>query len=693
MLNDVRSSDVVLAVFLVAITAMLLVPLPTVALDFLLVINISVSVIVLLAGLYMPNALALLSFPSLLLLLTLFRLGLNVASTRLILSQGDAGRVIASFGSFLIRGEVVVGVIIFLIITIVNFIVIARGASRVSEVAARFALDALPGKQLAIDADVRASLLTSEQAQQRREDLRKESQLYGSMDGAMKFVQGDAIAGLFIIGVNIIGGMYMGLRAGLSFPQAVQTYTTLTVGDGLVNQIPAILISICAGIVVTRVSSSDESSLGSDVQMQVFRRAGNLMASGALMVLIGLVPGLPKLPFLTVGVVLLAVGYTQHRRQKRLRQAKRFDSSPGSVSHPARPAGESPAALVLGLDAAVLHPLYLAEAQQFQEWWDRLALDYRTEVGIQLPPVFVQSDRQLGPYAFQGRLSGAAILNGRLPSSALLIECNPRWAGALGLEVVQEAHHPVGGHKVFWAPDSALTRRLTEAGELRTLNGFQFIGLMLAAFATAHPEEILSVAEVMSQESALEKRFPGLLTQIVNKQFLSTPRLTDILHELIREGLSVRDLRQIVESIASYCSSSGAALAQEGEFDLHDVVGFIRSSRRRHVVAKNLSPRGTMRVITLSEGVLGALENSPPPGPFRQPGLSPDLLARFRSALSELSASIIEEGIPPLALLCREELRSRLACAMGTASAGVGLITVEELGSEVEVEPVASLSL
>jgi type III secretory pathway component EscV len=247
-----RNSDAALAIFVVAVAAMLLIPLPTSLLDLLLAINLSFSLLLLLVGLYIPNALALLAFPALLLLTTLFRLSLNVASTRLILSNGYAGEVIQSFGDFLIAGDPVIGGVIFTIITIVNFIVITRGAGRVSEVSARFALDALPGKQMAIDADLRAGIISAEEACRKREDLRKESQLYGAMDGAMKFVQGDAIAGIFIIFTNILGGLYVGvLRGEMSFSEAVSTYTVLTVGDGLVSQVPALLISICAGIVVT----------------------------------------------------------------------------------------------------------------------------------------------------------------------------------------------------------------------------------------------------------------------------------------------------------------------------------------------------------------------------------------------------------------------------------------------------------
>ena len=314
-IKAVRVSDILIGVFLLLVAALLLVPIPTWLLDILLVMNLSFGIILLLAGIYMPNALALLSFPSLLLLTTLFRLGLNVASTRLILSEGEAGNVIRAFGGFLIQGEIIVGIIIFTIITIVNLVVVAKGAARVSEVAARFTLDAMPGKQLAIDADLRSGLISAEESQQRRDALRKESQLYGAMDGSMKFVQGDALAGIFIIFTNIIGGIYLGISHGMTFQEAIENYTTLTVGDGLVHQIPAILISICAGIVVTRIAASEGSSLGADVQKQVLGNPAALILTGGLLVMLAILPGVPKLPFSLVAAALIGTGFLQYRNR------------------------------------------------------------------------------------------------------------------------------------------------------------------------------------------------------------------------------------------------------------------------------------------------------------------------------------------------------------------------------------------
>ena len=311
-----RNSEIFVSLFVLAIALLLLVPLPTFILDLLLVVNLSVAFFLLLVVLYLPNAVQLLAFPTLLLLTTLFRLGLNVASTRLILSQGDAGEVIEAFGTFLVGGELLVGLVVFAIITVINLIVIARGASRISEVAARFALDSLPGKQMSIDADLRAGLISPQEAENRREALRKESQLYGAMDGAMKFVQGDAIAGIVIIFTNIIGGLSLGLFHGMGIQDAVTTYTTLTVGDGLVSQIPAFLIAICAGLVVTRIGTGTETTLGGELQSQLFGQPAVLLVVAGLLFLLSFIEGMPQIPFVIIGIGCLGlwVGMMRSRR-------------------------------------------------------------------------------------------------------------------------------------------------------------------------------------------------------------------------------------------------------------------------------------------------------------------------------------------------------------------------------------------
>ncbi|MCL2178419.1 MAG: flagellar biosynthesis protein FlhA, partial [Cystobacterineae bacterium] len=312
-----KYSDILLAGLVVAIIGMMLIPLPPALLDVLLTVNISLSVLILLISLYVPKALSLSVFPTLLLLTTLYRLALSVSTTRLILSTGDPGEVVVAFGNFVASGNFVVGAIIFIILVIVNFLVIAKGSERVSEVGARFTLDAMPGKQMSIDADMRGGVIDSEEGKRRRRDLERESSLMGAMDGAMKFVKGDAIANIIVTVVNIVGGLAIGvMMKGMPIANAARKYTLLTIGDGLVGMIPAILISTSAGIIVTRVAGDEEGThLGKDVTTQLSRYPRAMAIAGSMLLAFGLIPGLPTVPFLLLGGVLGALGYWMMKKE------------------------------------------------------------------------------------------------------------------------------------------------------------------------------------------------------------------------------------------------------------------------------------------------------------------------------------------------------------------------------------------
>ena len=323
-----RFGDLVLAVLVVCIIGLLIIPLPTAMVDLLISINLMISTVMLMLSLYLPRALAFSTFPSMLLFTTLYRLALNVTTTRLILLKADAGEIIYTFGNFVVGGNFIVGAVIFLIITIVQFVVIAKGAERVSEVAARFTLDAMPGKQMSIDADMRAGAIDQETAKQRRNELAKESQLYGAMDGAMKFVKGDAIAGLIMTSINIVGGICVGVfMNGKEIGWAITKYGILTIGDGLVSQIPALLVSITSGVIVTRVGDVDNKPLGQDIIDQFFAQPKSIMLGAVMLVAIGLIPGFPKIQIFGLAAFVTLVGWSlrakasARRRQKtRLRQ-------------------------------------------------------------------------------------------------------------------------------------------------------------------------------------------------------------------------------------------------------------------------------------------------------------------------------------------------------------------------------------
>lgn len=686
-------SDLLLAVFVVAITGMLLVPLPTVLIDLLIVLNLSLAFLLLLVGLYMPNALALLAFPSILLLTTLFRLSLNVASTRLILSQADAGRVIESFGTFLLRGEIAVGIIIFTIITIVNFIVIARGSSRVSEVAARFTLDALPGKQMALDADLRAGLITPEEAQHKREDLRKESQLYGSMDGAMKFVQGDAIAGFFIILTNLVGGCYIGVSQGLSFSEAANTYLVLTIGDGLVNQIPALLISICAGIVVTRVSSAEDSTLGADLSKQLFARPVAILVAGLLLLGLGLLPDLPFFPFAVIGTLFLLTSFLVRRSAQRARADLGITSLEGKGSSVgllpgglALERGIEHAPLVVALDGQVLFRLYRLNQSRHVAWWQEFSADFYAETGLRLPELVVAQD-ELAQASVAGiLLHGLAVESHRIPLDAVMVEAHPESALVLGLEVIQEAAHPIDGSRVVWAANTPELRRLVEVAQLRSFDFLQFIGLRVAALATSMPEEFLSLTDVHTLLKATEKKHPGLISETLAQGVFTVPRLTEVVHELIRDGISVRDFRQIVEGMAAYSAGSAASTSDTNDFDRNEVVSFVRLSRKRHLLARRLSPRQTLKVIVMDESVQAELENIPTSSSREMPVVDPAVFDRLSASLQSLVEPVRTRGVLPLTLLCSPDQRAAGAALVRTMQLPVQVMSTQELEARVQVE-------
>ena len=348
ILNKVgQRKDIMLAVMLLAIVFMMILPLPTALVDVLIGTNMSIAVVLLMLAIYITTPLEFSAFPAVLLITTLFRLSLSITTTRLILLQGDAGQIVYTFGNFVVGGNLVVGIVVFLIITIVQFMVITKGSERVAEVSARFSLDAMPGKQMSIDGDMRAGVIDVHEARHRRSLIEKESQMYGSMDGAMKFVKGDSIAGLVIIVVNILGGVTIGVtQKGMSASEALELFAILTVGDGLVSQIPALFIAITAGIIVTRVSHEDSSDLGSDIGGQVIAQPRALLIGGVLLVLFALIPGFPKITFLVLATVVGGGGFFLFYQQKKQAESDSTDLSSfvsqGAGSPAAKPSKPTP---------------------------------------------------------------------------------------------------------------------------------------------------------------------------------------------------------------------------------------------------------------------------------------------------------------------------------------------------------------
>lgn len=661
-----RFGDLVLAVLVVAITAMLLVPLPTWLIDILIVTNLSIALLLLLVGLYMPNSLSLLSFPTLLLLTTLFRLSLNVASSRLILANADAGKVIHAFGTFLIQGQLMVGLIIFAIVTIVNFIVIAKGSARVSEVSARFVLDALPGKQHTIDSDLRAGLITPEIARDRREDLRKESQLFGAMDGAMKFVQGDAVAGIFIIFTNILGGLFMGLSAGMGLEDALQTYTVLTVGDGLVSQIPALLISICAGIVVTRVGSTDQATLGADISAQLFSRPGTVMGSGAILVLVGFLPYIPFLPFAAIGLFLVGMGVLLRSRQRASpedegRSGEQLLLPGASPTKILSDESDSDGRVSINLDSSILIKLFKMQPQRYLSIWNGLRSEFLENHGFSLPSIEVSEREDLPSPSYCVRFQGSTICEDVVLLDSVMVEMNPDHAPAFGIEVLKHDFHPITGTRVFWANQTPALRRILDAAKIRTLDFFEVISLRIGSFFLSHPEEILHSSDIFERLKVLEKRHPGLMSEALGKFFLTVPKFTEVCHELVKQGLSIADFDKIVESVASYCATHRISPQDDVEPELADIVRHVRIQRKRKLLSQMMSPRRTAKMITVSNELDQIFAEAPFDDVGQTVALDPDVVEQTIKSLDSILDATRLHGVAPVVILCQSDSRQKIS--------------------------------
>jgi type III secretion protein V len=676
----IRLADVVLMLLVIAIAAMLIVPLPTPVLDVLLVLNLSLSILLLLVGLYVGSSSALFTFPSILLLTTLFRLGLNVASARLILSQGEAGRVIEAFGTFLIRGEVVVGLIIFSIVTLVNFIVISNGAARVSEVAARFALDALPGRQMMIDNDARSGVISADEARRKRDELRRESQLYGSMDGAMNFVKGDAIAGILIILTNIFGGIYMGLSSGLGLSEAIQTYTVLTVGDGLVTQIPSLLTSICAGIIVTRVSTSERSSLSADLQAQLFTQPFTLFATAGVLVVISLMPGIPMVPFVLSAIGLVTIGLVGRRRtQSRLTMQAESDSDSSDGIGVSGDSESADATLTLALDKTSLFRQYRSKAIDYSASWRRFREAFFEDTGVQLPALRVVSDDLLPSGSYAVRHMGIEVLSGSVPDDAILVEVSSSQAVVLGFKALREEDHPVSGHRLFWARRTPRNVEMLQSARVRFFDFLEFIALRIAQSTLDHPEDIVSVTYVHSLLRQIEKRHPGLVGDGFGREFVSVPKLTEIVQELIRQGVSLRDFRSIMESVAAYCASSGVTTSTETPVDLSEVVHFVRASRRRQIVRRFVGASGALPVLTLSPLVEQSFEEASADRWTTSLAMAPDLYDTLLRGLYAVVRPTLQAGCLPIALLCSREVKEKVISFVRMTGVQVFVTTLDEI--------------
>lgn len=559
-LQKTADSGIGVLLLLVACLGMLVIPMPPFLLDLLFTFNITLSLVIILAVIYVERPIDFSVFPTVLLLATLLRLALNVASTRVVLLEGHsgpgaAGKVIESFGEFVIGGNYVVGIVVFIILVVINFVVVTKGAGRVSEVTARFTLDAMPGKQMAIDSDLNAGLLNQEEASRRREEVRTEADFYGSMDGASKFVRGDAVAGIMILFINVIGGLGVGMaQHGLSFSQAMHNYTLLTIGDGLVAQLPSLLLSTAVAIIVTRISRSQ--NMGQQIVGQMFANPNVLYMSATLLGLIGIIPGMPNLVFLLLAAACGGSGWWMQNQKKNAPEVLDEDEGVEDL-----PAAREPSELnwdeVTPMDVVSLEVGYrlipLVDRNQGGELIARITgvrKKLSKDLGFLIQPVHIRDNLELQPSSYRIQLLGDTIAQGEIQAGKELA-INP--GGAQGSLRGAATKDPAFGMDAVWIDSSQRDKAQTQG--YTVVDPCTVIATHLSQIIKQHAHELLGHEEVQQLLDRLAKTDPRLVENVVPKQ-LPLSIVVRVLQNLLKEGVSIRSIRMIAESLAEQAPRS-----------------------------------------------------------------------------------------------------------------------------------------
>jgi flagellar biosynthesis protein FlhA len=674
-----RFQDVLLAAGVVMIVAMLIIPMPPQLLDILIAFNITFSLTLLLACMYVSKALDLAAFPSLLLLTTMLRLGINVSVTRLILLDGSAGSVVESFGNFVVGGNLIVGMVIFLILVVIQFVVVTNGAGRVAEVAARFTLDAMPGKQIAIDADLNAGQINEDQARERRKEITREADFYGSMDGASKFVKGDAIAGLIIVAINLIGGITVGvLQQGLSFSEATQTFSLLTIGDGLAAQIPALLIAVATGILVTR--SDSETDLGSEISSQLSAYPRALQVAGSAALLFAIVPGMPHIPFAVLGLALFFTGRLVAKRAAEMESRP----EPIAVAEPESEAETTRAAITVDpLELAVgVGLIPMVDPSSGGSLTQRISAVRRqiaSELGMVIALLRVHDDPMLDAHDYVIRVRGAEAARYHLvPGHMLAIQSGPVMAPLQGLATTD----PAFGLPAVWIPDAQ--RAEAEALGYNVVDAETVIITHLTETIRRHVAQLLTRQETKKMLDALKEDNEAAVDEVV-PDTLTVGEVQRVLQALLSEGVSIRDLGTILEAIGDR--------ARQGVRETAALAEYARQSLGRALTQPFLDEARVLHVLTLGPELETQLaESLTETADGLQLALDPlsaqSLVREILEKLTEAQAKDINRPV----LLCSERLRRHLHALLVQAAPSLPVIAYQEVSPGLRVETVAQIS-
>ncbi len=672
---DIKSNlDVVIAFGVIGIVLMIIIPLPKIMLDLLLALNITISIVIILITMFTTNVLQLSVFPTLLLVTTLFRLGLNISSTRLILTEADAGTIVSAFGDFVIRGNYVVGIIIFLIIVVIQFMVITNGAGRVSEVSARFTLDAMPGKQMSIDADLNSGMIDDAMAKKRRQDLQAEADFYGAMDGASKFVKGDAIAGIIVTIINIIGGIIIGVMFnGMDAGTAAQTYTKLTVGDGLVSQVPALLISTASGILVTR--SGNDETFGDTVSNQLTAFPVATGIASAVMLFLGLVPNMPKIPFFVAAVAMGGLTYLLYKEDA-AKQVEEVITEEEEIMQQERKEPENVMNLISveAMEVEIGYGLIpLADESSGGDLLQRIASVRRQcaiEMGIVVQPIRIRDNLQLKTNEYIIKIRGTKVVSSELmPSMLLCMDPTGENSDLPGIKTIE----PTFGLPAVW-----INKDQREDAEIKGLTVVDPTTVMVTHLTETiknHSYELLGRQEVKLIVDNAKKKYSAVVEELI-PDLLTIGELQKVLQNLLREKVPIKDIVTIMESLADNARNTR---------DLEVLTEYVRFSLSRTICNTVVDENRTINVVTLDPVIEDIVANNiqkSVQGSF--PTVDPDTTTKILGAIKDTVESVYFYNNQPI-ILVSPNIRPVFRKLIEMVFPQIMIISLNEVPNDVQI--------
>ncbi len=676
-----KYADLIIVSGVVLIVLMMIIPLPPVLLDLLLTLNISLAILILLLTMNVNHPLELSIFPSLLLIATLYRLALNVSSTRLILLEGYAGNIINAFGNFVVGGNYVVGFVVFLILVIIQFVVITKGAERVAEVAARFTLDAMPGKQMSIDADLNSGLINESEARQRRKAIEQEADFYGAMDGASKFVKGDAIAGIIITIINVLGGFLIGIgQMGMSLSDALRTYTLLTVGDGLVTQIPALLIAVATGILVTRAGS--EESMGLALGKQLLSQPKALFIGSGVLILVALIPGFPTIPFLIFAALAGLLGYLVQQGETEAAATAEELEREAQLDRARQPENVLSLLSVDPIELEIGYSLIpMVDPSQGGDVFDRVTLIRRQlaiELGMVIPAIRVRDNMQLRPGQYAIKIKGVEVAGGELyPDHFLAMDTGGVGEPIKGVVTAE----PAFGLPALWV--EAFRREEAELAGYTVVDPPSVLATHLTEIIKSHAHELLGRQEVKALIDNIKEDYSAVVEELI-PDILNIGTVQKVLQNLLHEGVPIRNLVSILEALADF-----GVLTKSPEI----LTEYVRQALSRQITHQHVDDNGVLQVLTVDPNIEELISSSVQEGDQGSYlAMDPIMAGKILDSVAKVYQETVSKGLSPV-ILSSAPVRRHLKRLADRINKRIVVLSYNEVSSDVEVQSVGTVTV